>query len=166
MPFERDPYQFPRFENDVNFNGKKEHKKLVFTRPTHLVQNDQPWSRLNDGATLASMRRNALYHDEEAARDSLDFHLKAVYDHHQEFLRRKNETLFQRETLTEDHGRILKNRAKTTPPDGDVEKELMKTWANATKSSIHSIEGTIESHHNASTNRGFSRKHDGGFYST
>ncbi|KAG9332364.1 hypothetical protein JZ751_015007, partial [Albula glossodonta] len=103
MPFERDPYPFPRLENDVTFTGEKDQKKLVDTRPAHLAQNDQPWSRLNDATTLASIRRNVLYQDDEAPKDSLDLHMKGMYDHHVEFLRNKNQTLFQPETLTEDH---------------------------------------------------------------
>ncbi|KAG5837705.1 cilia- and flagella-associated protein 276 isoform X1 [Anguilla rostrata] len=166
MPFERDPFPYPKFENDVTFTGEKTHKKSLDTRPAHLAQNDQPWCRLNDGATLTSLRRNVLYYDEEAPRDSLDLHLKAMYDHHIEFLKNKNQTLFQRETVTEDHGRILKNRVRKEPPKDDVERERIKVWSSSQKSSIHSIEGTIESHHNASTNRGYSRKHDGGFYFT
>lgn len=40
----------------------------------------------------------------KAPKDSLDFHLKSTYDHHQEFLSSKNQTLYQRETFTDDHG--------------------------------------------------------------
>ncbi|KAG7472608.1 hypothetical protein MATL_G00110580 [Megalops atlanticus] len=165
MPFERDPYPYPKYENDINFTGVKPRQSMRYTRPTHLAQNDQPWNRLNDCATLASIRRSVMYYDEEAPKDSLDLHLKAMYDHHLEFLRKKNETLFQRETLTEDHGRILKNRVREAPPDFVLEKTQLREWINSQKPSIHTIEGTIESHHNASTNRGYSRKHDGGFYS-
>ncbi|XP_061112683.1 protein CFAP276-like [Conger conger] len=139
---------------------------MLYTKPAHLAQNDQPWSRLNDSATLNSLRRNVLYYDEEAPRDSLDLHLKAMYDQHVEFLKNKKQTLYQRETLTEDHGRILKNRVRAEPPEDDGDRERMKVSSSSQKSSIHSIECAIESHHNASTNRGYSRKHDGGFYST
>ena len=34
------------------------------------------------------------------------------------------------------------------------------------KESIHSVKGAIDSHHSAATNAGYSRKHDGGFYTT
>ncbi|KAL2103333.1 hypothetical protein ACEWY4_000201 [Coilia grayii] len=158
------PYSFPRYENDYSFMGLKECQKHPYDTPTHIAQNENPWCRLNDSATLSSVRRNVCYHDPEASRDSLDFHLKSTYDHHQEFLRSKNETLFQRETYFDDHGRILKNREKAEAPQCGM-KEI-RVWVNPQKASIYSIQGTIESHHNASTNRGYSRKHDGGFYST
>ncbi|XP_076131896.1 cilia- and flagella-associated protein 276 isoform X2 [Alosa pseudoharengus] len=145
---------------------QRSQQKHPFETPIHVAQNESPWSRLNDTATLASVRRNVCYYDKEAPRDSLDFHLKSTYDHHQEFLGNKNETLFQRETYSDDHGRILKNRQKTEAPQCGFEKREIRLWVNPQKASIYSIQGTIESHHNASTNRGYSRKHDGGFYST
>ncbi|XP_031422889.1 protein C1orf194 homolog [Clupea harengus] len=160
------PYPYPRCENDHTFNGIKECQKHPFETPIHLAQNENPWSRLNDTATLASVRRNVCYYDQEAPSDSLDFQLKSTYDHHQEFLCNKNKTLFQRETYSDEHGRILKNREKAEAPQCEVEKRDIRVWVNPQKASIYSIQGTIESHHNASTNRGYSRKHDGGFYST
>lgn len=45
----------------------------------------------------------------KAPKDSLDFHLKSTYDHHQEFLSSKNQTLYQRETFTDDHGWVWWN---------------------------------------------------------
>ena len=42
--------------------------------------------------------------DPKAPRDSLDFVLKATYDHHKEYLKGKNETLVQQETLGYNHG--------------------------------------------------------------
>ncbi|XP_010891660.2 protein C1orf194 homolog isoform X1 [Esox lucius] len=176
----RDPFPFPKPENDYTLSGRKQCQKQTFDKPTHLAQNEKPWSRLNDLATLASIRRNVLYHDPQkikviptilyalptkAPNDSLDFHLKSTYDHHKEFLRSKNETLYQMETVTDDHGRTLKNRGQNEATVCEKDPSV-KVWMSSQKSSIYSIEGTIESHHNASTNRGYSRKHDGGFYST
>ena len=40
----------------------------------------------------------------QAAKDSLDFILKANYDHHGAFLNSKAETLVQQETIGENHG--------------------------------------------------------------
>ncbi|KAJ8017112.1 hypothetical protein DPEC_G00014380 [Dallia pectoralis] len=161
----RNPFPFPQPENDYTLSGRKQCQKQTFDKPTHLAQIEEPWSRLNDLATLASIRRSVLYSDPQEPRDSLDFHLKSTYDHHKEFLRSKNETLYQKETVTNDHGRNLKNHGQHEVPLCEKDQSV-KVWMNAQKSSIHSIEGTIESHHNASTNRGYSRKHDGGFYST
>lgn len=74
---------------------------------------------------------------------------------------------FGKQLLTFVHfRRILKNRQKAEAPQCVFEKSEIRTWVNPQKASVYSIQGTIESHHNASTNRGYSRKHDGGFYST
>ncbi|XP_069046377.1 cilia- and flagella-associated protein 276 isoform X1 [Lepisosteus oculatus] len=167
MPRSRDPFPYPKYENDDTFIGKpKNCQKVPYSKPTHLAQNEDPWNRLNARATLSSARREVLYFDPEVPQDRLDFQLKSLYDHHEEFLKDKNETLYQRETFTEDHGRILKNRVKEKPPQPELQKLPIKFWVSPQKASIYSIEGTIESHHNASTNRGYSRKQDGGFYST
>ncbi|XP_056129737.1 cilia- and flagella-associated protein 276 isoform X2 [Lampris incognitus] len=158
---QRDPFPFPKFENDNTFTGVKQQQRGRFDIPTHLAQNEEPWSRLHDAATLTSARRNVLHYDQQ---DSLDFNLKSVYDHHKEFLRTKPQSLYQRETVYEDHGRKLKNCEKQDVPQSDLEKDI-RVWVNPQRCSIHNIKGSIESHHNASTNRGYSRKHDGGFYS-
>ncbi|XP_072537899.1 cilia- and flagella-associated protein 276 isoform X2 [Salminus brasiliensis] len=156
MPGHRDPFSFPRYENDLTFSGIQESQKLPYKKPTHIAQNDEPWSRLNDTATSSSMRRSVLHRD-EAPKDSLDFHLSSVYDNHLDFLQNKNQTLLQRETLTDRRG--------THKDSDEPNRDPLRVWVNPQKASIFSIEGTIESHHNASTNRGYSRKHDGGFYS-
>ncbi|KAG9270748.1 hypothetical protein AMEX_G15732 [Astyanax mexicanus] len=153
MPGNRDPYQFPRYENDLNFTGIKESQKPPFKKPTHLAQNDEPWSRLNDTATFSSMRRSVLHHDEFAPKDSLDLHLRSVYDNHADLLLNKNQTVLQRETL-------MDRRGKHNESD-EPEKEPLRVWVNPQKASIFSIEGSIESPHKAATNRGYSRKHDG-----
>ncbi|KAI4884055.1 hypothetical protein NFI96_030654, partial [Prochilodus magdalenae] len=155
----RDPYPSPRYENDHSFTGIRDCQKPPFKKPTHIAQNDEPWSRLNDTATATSMRRSVLHHDKEAPKDSLDLHLRAVYDNHLDFLRNKNQTLVQRDTLMDRRG---KNKEADKP---SCDTKEVRVWVNPQKASIYSIEGTIESHHNASTNRGYSRKHDGGFYS-
>ncbi|XP_071776033.2 protein CFAP276 [Centroberyx gerrardi] len=161
----RDPFPFPKLENYYSFTGFKQQQKEPYDNPTHIAQTEEPWSRLHDTATMSSTRRSVMHYDQEAPNDSLDFHLKSIYDHHKEFLRSKNQTLYQRETVSEDQGRTLKTYEKLEVPQNDLGKEI-RVWVNSQKCSIYSIEGTIESHHNASTNRGYSRKHDGGFYST
>ncbi|KAM3872302.1 protein CFAP276-like [Diretmus argenteus] len=120
----RDPFPFPRLENDSSFTGAKQ---------------------------------------QQAPNDSLDFSLKSIYDHSKDFLLGKRQTLYQRESVSEDHGRILKNHENVS--ENELEKDIIM-WVSSQRSSIYSIQGTIESHHNASANRGYSRKDDGGFYST
>lgn len=79
-------------------------QKSPYEIPTHLAQTQDPWNRLNRTATLSSARREVFFYDPQAPRDSLDFILKSQYDQHGEFLRAKNETLNQPETLDLDHG--------------------------------------------------------------
>ncbi|KAG7332435.1 hypothetical protein KOW79_004269 [Hemibagrus wyckioides] len=158
MSRDRDPFPFPKYENDHTFTGNKACQKLPYKKPTHIAQNEEPWSRLNDSQTLSSMRRSVLYH-KEAPKDSLDFHLSAVYDNHLDFLLKKNETLFQKESLLTDRG----GNDDDAPKHDNYMK--IREWVNPQRATIHSTKGAIESHHNASTNRGYSRKHDGGFYS-
>ena len=75
----------------------------VYGVPTHLAQQQDPWNRLNSKHTLTSSRHEVYHFDPQAPNDSLDFVLKSTYSQHEEFLKNKNETLFQRETFDEDH---------------------------------------------------------------
>lgn len=43
-----------------------------------------------------------LFSQPQAPNDSLDFQLKSVYDHHNDFFWRKNQILYQKETVSED----------------------------------------------------------------
>ncbi|CAL8368430.1 unnamed protein product [Lota lota] len=162
----RDPFPFPKPENDNTFTGTKSSQKETFDKPTHLAQNEEPWSRLYVTATSSSNRRSVMHYDQKVPNDSLDFHLKSLYDHHEDFLRTRNQILYQRETVSEDHGRTLKKRERQGVQQNKLQNHSIRVWINPQKCSIYSIQGTIESHHNASTNGGYSRKHDGGFYST
>ena len=71
-----------------------------------MDQRQDPWNRLNASGTLSSTRREVYNYDPRAPRDSLDFVLKADYDQHREWLKGKNETLFQPETLGQQHGLV------------------------------------------------------------
>uniref|UniRef100_A0A3B3S4S6 Si:ch211-163l21.7 n=1 Tax=Paramormyrops kingsleyae TaxID=1676925 RepID=A0A3B3S4S6_9TELE len=143
MPSHRDPFPPLKYENDNTFTGKRECQKLPYNKPVHLAQNDQPWCRLSESATLASSRRGVFHHDAGVPRDSLDLHLKATYDHHQEFLRTKNQTLFQKETFSNDDGRILTIPAEEDPPRNSGATAQIQMWVNPQKLSIYSIKGTI-----------------------
>ncbi|KAG8451372.1 hypothetical protein GDO86_003542 [Hymenochirus boettgeri] len=159
----RDPYPFPQYENDDTFQGKQRQYPNT-PKHHHLSQNEDPWNRLNATATLSSERRAVHYYDPDAPCDSLDFTLKSLYNHHDSLFKDSNETLYQRETFTEDHGRILKNRVKETPVSQE-KKTQIKQWASPQRVSVHSYSGAIVSHHAAETNQGYSRKQDGGYYS-
>ncbi|KAM9320176.1 cilia- and flagella-associated protein 276 [Gastrophryne carolinensis] len=163
MPPTRNPYPYPRYENDSTFQGK-ETKGLTCTNSINWPHNEDTWKRLNATPTLSSARREACYHDPESPSDSLDFNLKALYNHHDSLLKNRNETVFQVETFTDNHGRLLKNRVKANATSQE-EKTGVRQWASPQKISVYSIDGAITSHHTATTNRGYSRKQDGGYYS-
>ncbi|XP_063300499.1 cilia- and flagella-associated protein 276 [Pelobates fuscus] len=163
MPTTRDPFPYPCFENEDTFQGR-EIQKATYKKPSYIAQREDPWNRLNATPTLSSARRSYYYNDPEAPSNSLDYSLKSLYDHHNELLKDRNKTLFQLETFTDDHRRILKNRVKTSPTN-QAEKSSIRQWVSPEKVNIYSLDGAIVSHHTAATNRGYSRKHDGGYYS-
>ncbi|XP_076859841.1 cilia- and flagella-associated protein 276 isoform X2 [Brachyhypopomus gauderio] len=136
MPLNRNPFPFPRYENDHTFTGSKVCQKMPFEKPVHLAQNEEPWSRLNDTATLASTRRSVLF-GKQTTNDSLDFHLSAVYDNHVHFLRNKNQILLQPETLVD------KRCEEKHASNGDACNKVLRVWVNSQKASIYSIEGAI-----------------------
>ena len=70
------------------------------------------WHRLFNKKTLASSRREIFHHDKCAPNDYLDFELKSVYDHHNQFMRGNNEVMYQNETFGNPDMRQLKNRAQ------------------------------------------------------
>ena len=159
----RNPYPFPRLENDTNFVGRSS-KETDGNKSTR--SNSNPWTRLNATKTLSSERQEVASHDPKAPRDSLDFVLKCQYNHSDEFMRSKAETLMQPETVGENHGRVLKNRPSPCTPV-TLEDLQLTVQSPDRKTTTHSSKGlAIESHHSEATNRGYSRKHDGGFYST
>ncbi|KAL1258555.1 hypothetical protein QQF64_009132 [Cirrhinus molitorella] len=163
MPQERDPFPFPRYENDYTLTGNKEIQKLPNDRPTHLAQDDEPWRRLHNTTTQASTRRTVFHYNTTAPKDSLDIHLKSTYDHHLGLFQNKNQIVTQKETVALDNG-TLKNK-ESEDSMCETENKGMRLWVVTQKASIYSIKGSTESHHTASTNRGYSRMHDGGFYS-
>ncbi|KAJ3586808.1 hypothetical protein NHX12_013200 [Muraenolepis orangiensis] len=141
----RNPYPIPRVENDHSFTGKP-------------PQYEEPWSRL--AATSSSAQRSATLHKPEA---SNGLHLKSV--NNEDLVGTRSQTVYKRETVSEDHG-TPKNHETQKVLQEPLKKNSIRMWIDPQKCSIHSIKGTIESDHNSSTNGGYSRKPDGGFYST
>ncbi|XP_067683749.1 protein CFAP276-like isoform X1 [Haliotis asinina] len=160
----RDPYPFPKLQNDENFAGPRQTMKEPYGVPTHLAQKQDPWNRLNTKHTLSSTRREIQHYDPVAPQDSLDFVLKSEYNHHAEFLMDKNETLLQPETLGREHGRVLKNRTVVVIPEAPLMDHPISISEQTKRESIHCIKNAIESHHTQTTNKGYSRKPDGGFF--
>ncbi|XP_012323463.2 cilia- and flagella-associated protein 276 isoform X1 [Aotus nancymaae] len=169
MPPTRDPFQQPTLDNDDSYLGElRASKKLPYKNPTHLAQQQEPWSRLNSTPTITSMRRDAYYFDPEIPKDDLDFRLAALYNHHTEAFKNKSEILLH-QTTTQDIRRTnsqFPGEFLTPPTPPITVLANIRHWINPKKESIHSIQGSIVSPHTAATNAGYSRKKDGGFFST
>ncbi|KAM5256238.1 cilia- and flagella-associated protein 276 isoform 2-T2 [Ctenodactylus gundi] len=169
MPPTRDPFQHPTLHNDDSSVGKlPDAKKLPFKNPTHLAQQEDPWSRLHSTSTVTSVRRDVYFFDPKVPKDDLDFRLAALYDHHSDAFKNKTETLLHQETIQDTHGYIQfpGQCLAIPPPPSDTPLANIRHWINPKKESIHSIQGSIVSPHTAATNGGYSRKSDGGFFST
>ncbi|XP_039697001.1 cilia- and flagella-associated protein 276 isoform X2 [Pteropus medius] len=147
----------------------KQIKKSPHKNPTHLAQQQEPWSRLNSTPTITSMRRDAYFFDPEIPKDDLDFRLAALYDHHMGAFKNKSEILIHQETIQDTHA-IMKIQSPggllPSPTSSITSQANIRHWINPKKDSIHSIQGSIVSPHTAATNGGYSRKNDGGFFST
>jgi hypothetical protein len=115
---------------------------------------------------LSSLRKEAGYEDPEAPHDSLDFLLKTEYDQHHEFLKGKNETCLQKETIGKPHNRILKNKTFEVPAAKLALGHPLRVVVCSDKKSPHSVKNAISGHHTSTTNCGYSRKPDGGFYAS
>uniref|UniRef100_A0A3B4H8M2 Uncharacterized protein n=1 Tax=Pundamilia nyererei TaxID=303518 RepID=A0A3B4H8M2_9CICH len=101
----RDPFPSPRVENDLTLCGYRPQQKKTYNKPTHIAQTEEPWSRLHDTATVSSTQRSILNctQVQYTPNDSLDLQLNAVYDHHKNCFWSKNQILYQKETVSEDH---------------------------------------------------------------
>ncbi|XP_066208684.1 cilia- and flagella-associated protein 276 [Saccopteryx leptura] len=170
MPPTRDPFQQSMLDNDDSYLGKvRASKKLPYKNPTHLAHQQEPWNRLNSTPTLTSMKRNADFFESEIPKDDLDFRLAALYNHHTGAFKNKSEILLHRETTLDSHGIQTQYPGEILPPPPSppiTSTINIRHWINPTKDSIHSTQGSIVSPHPAATNGGYSRKKDGGFFST
>uniref|UniRef100_A0A8D2J2B1 Chromosome 1 open reading frame 194 n=1 Tax=Varanus komodoensis TaxID=61221 RepID=A0A8D2J2B1_VARKO len=108
-------------------------QKAPYAVPTHLAQQRDPWNRLH------------------GSRDSLDFNLSSLYNHHEDLLKDKSKVPLKKRTAPPVH----------CPTSRGIS---VRHWVNPIKESIHSIEGAIESPHTAATNSGYSRKENGGIF--
>lgn len=66
----------------------------------------------------------------QALKDSLDFHLRSVYDHHNDFFWGKNRMLYQKETVSEDQRWVFVNLSlwQYNFPLLAVAFQLLKRW--------------------------------------
>lgn len=163
----RDPYPFPKLQNDENFYGSYPEHKQPYMIPTHLAQQQDPWNRLNSEHTLSSSRHEVYHFDPQAPNDALDFIIKSKYNQHEELLRNRNETLFQKETFdTDKAGRTLKNRQVVVPKVPPLMGHPIVISEQAEMRDANSVKNAIVSHHTQTTNKGYSRKPDGGFFAS
>uniref|UniRef100_A0A3B4A9W9 Uncharacterized protein n=1 Tax=Periophthalmus magnuspinnatus TaxID=409849 RepID=A0A3B4A9W9_9GOBI len=132
----RDPYPSPKLENDSTLSGYKPPQVGIFNKPTHLAQIEEPWSRLHGSATWSSFRRSAMFHDQQAPRDSLDFQLKTVYDHHRDFFWSKNQILYQKDTVCEDHRSV---HTEKQSDQGTAQDQDIRRWVYPKRRSIYSV---------------------------
>ncbi|XP_008145325.1 cilia- and flagella-associated protein 276 [Eptesicus fuscus] len=170
MPPTRDPFQHPMLNNDDSRPGKPKASKILhYKNPAHLDQQREPWNRLNSIPTITSIRRNTYFFDSEIPKDNLDFRLAAVYNHHTGAFKNKNEALIHKETSKDTHGINIQppgEHLPPAPPSPITSRANIRQWISPKRESIHSIQGSIVSPHTAATNGGYSRKTDGGFFST
>uniref|UniRef100_A0A2K5F483 Cilia and flagella associated protein 276 n=1 Tax=Aotus nancymaae TaxID=37293 RepID=A0A2K5F483_AOTNA len=116
----------------------------------------------NDDSYLGELRASKI------PKDDLDFRLAALYNHHTEAFKNKSEILLH-QTTTQDIRRTnsqFPGEFLTPPTPPITVLANIRHWINPKKESIHSIQGSIVSPHTAATNAGYSRKKDGGFFST
>ncbi|XP_006866067.1 PREDICTED: uncharacterized protein C1orf194 homolog [Chrysochloris asiatica] len=141
-------------------------QKSQYKNPTHLAQQQDPWSRLSSTPTITSMKRDADFFDSKIPKDDLDFRLTALYNHHTGAFKNKSEILIHQDTSMDTHG--MKISEFLPPPQLPTVTSFanIRHWINPKKESIYSIQGSIVSPHTAATNGGYSRKNDGGFFST
>ncbi|XP_044068265.1 protein C1orf194 homolog isoform X2 [Siniperca chuatsi] len=132
----RDPFPSTKFENGFTLSGIRPPQRKTCDKPTHIAQTEQPWSRLHDTATLASTRRSVMHYERQAPNDSLDFQLKSVYDHHKDFFWRKNQILYQKETVSEDQRK--QETLKQDMQEKEQEKNI-RVWVDPQRCSIYSI---------------------------
>ncbi|KAJ0064158.1 hypothetical protein NL108_001464 [Boleophthalmus pectinirostris] len=130
----RDPYPPSKLENDLTLSGYKPPPKRTFHKPTYLAQTEEPWSRLHNSATCSSFRRSTLFYYQQAPQDSLDFHLKTIYDHHRDFFWSKNHIFYQKDTVCDNCRHTEKQGDKETEQDQDIRR-----WVYPQRCSIYSI---------------------------
>ncbi|XP_012887308.1 PREDICTED: uncharacterized protein C1orf194 homolog [Dipodomys ordii] len=136
--------------------------KSPYKNPTHMAQQQEPWRRLSVTPTLTSF-------GSKIPKDDLDFRLSTLYNHHTGLFKNKTEILFHKESSQDPKGSKSQLPGECLPlPPQPTSTSLgnIRHWVNPQKESIHSIQGAIVSPHTAATNGGYSRKNDGGFFST
>ncbi|KAM3618023.1 uncharacterized protein V6R79_014151 [Siganus canaliculatus] len=98
---QRDPFPSPKLENDFTLSGFRPLQRKTWNLPTHMAQMEEPWSRLYNTPTFASIQHSVLCSSHQALRDSLDFKLESPLDYYKDMYCPKYQTLCQKETFAE-----------------------------------------------------------------
>ncbi|XP_069545252.1 cilia- and flagella-associated protein 276 [Brachyistius frenatus] len=115
----RDPFPSQKVENDITLSGIRPRQRKTF-KPTHIAQTEEPWCHLHHTATFSSTQQSVMRHEYQAPKDSLDRHLKSVYNHHDDIFWGKNQVLYQQDTITQAHRKLMsstcrkRNKTKTS----------------------------------------------------
>ncbi|KAI3388704.1 hypothetical protein SNEBB_011046 [Seison nebaliae] len=156
MNSERHPYPYPTVEND----GTLRKDAPIISKTTAPKTTPSHFDRLHNSTTLSSLRHQIYYDDPEAPQDSLDINLKAKYDQHSDTFSSNTRTRLQPETLG-DSERKLNGKEKKTK---NSLKDNKVTTTIGKMEHINQTKLAISGHHTMMTNRGYSRKPDGGFF--
>ncbi|CAH8828568.1 unnamed protein product [Trichobilharzia szidati] len=135
---------------------------------------------------MSSTIKYVDFKNPEAPLDQLDFALKSVYDHVNEWNKGNDEVYIQPETLrklTEKEVKLIKGkplppyttkdenelivRNKVVGPEAHSFPKAGRSliiWNNPTKDSVHKADNAICGHHSQETNAGYSRKPNGGHF--
>uniref|UniRef100_A0A665U150 Uncharacterized protein n=1 Tax=Echeneis naucrates TaxID=173247 RepID=A0A665U150_ECHNA len=124
----------PRPENSVTLSRFRPQQSKKYNKPTHIAQKEEPWSRLHVTATVASTCRSIMYNENQTPNDSLDFHLRSVHDQSKDFLRSKNQILYQKETVSDDHRCKINQELLERQHEKDI-----RVWVDPQRRSIYNI---------------------------
>ena len=154
----RDPFPFPRRQNDNDFTMKSDQDLKNSASP---LKGD-PFTHLYNSKTVSSQNREwsrAICHTPQ---DKLDAALGADYDHHLHFNKDSAEA-FKNQNTTQQQCPASPRKPRTAR----MTKEDDKSYAHPEKESIDHARGlAIVGPHIYATNRGYSRKPDGGFFAS
>ncbi|KAG8309986.1 uncharacterized protein C1orf194 homolog [Homalodisca vitripennis] len=118
------------------------------------------WPILHNKHTVTSFHRSVQAPSGIVPRDSLDIHLSSCYQHNLELFPENTDVMRHPSRLHESTQQIISPNISTTvqPQEGII------CGGIKARPSIHSVKLSISANHIAQTNRGFSRKLDGTFY--
>lgn len=156
----RDPFPFPRRQNDNDFMLKE-------CQDPNLTQTNSPkvkgaqYEHLYNSKTVSSQNREWSRAISHTPHDKLDAALGADYDHHLHFNKDSAEA-FKHKDTNQQHSACLSHNSTAVKRGQDE-----KGFAHPEKESIDHARGlAIVGPHIYATNRGYSRKPDGGFFAS